>query len=143
MARFVPALRECRRYLNATVFLNGKQIVHHEGWSEAFDAPLDAARRRFYRARFTTAPPGAPGPHPILRVISRPRCPRGFVWLNGHNLGRYPEKIPVNGLYLPECWLRRGENALMIFDEDGRCPDGVTLTVEAAAGRTVTEIGPR
>ena len=26
---------------NATVYLNGKQLVHHEGWNEPFDVPLD------------------------------------------------------------------------------------------------------
>ena len=28
---------------NATVYLNGKQLTHHEGWNEPFDVPLDAA----------------------------------------------------------------------------------------------------
>ncbi len=31
---------------NATVFLNGKQLVHHEGWNDAFDVPLDTAWQR-------------------------------------------------------------------------------------------------
>ncbi len=30
---------------NATVYLNGKRLVHHEGWNEPFDVPLDAAWR--------------------------------------------------------------------------------------------------
>ena len=190
-----------------TVFLNGKQVAHHSGWNEAFNAPLDAAQGdghpvvlsvlventdgaggldgpvtllsyrsdapavgwkmrggieaglsasawkplaaetaldgspRFFHARFTATPPGVSGLHPILRVVTSPLS-AGFAWLNGHNLGRYPEKIPVNGLYLPECWLQRGENTLVLFDEDGKRPDGVTLTVEAAASRTVTEITP-
>lgn len=28
---------------NATVYLNGQKLAHHEGWNEAFDVPLDAA----------------------------------------------------------------------------------------------------
>ena len=27
---------------NATVFVNGKRLLHHEGWNEEFDVPLDA-----------------------------------------------------------------------------------------------------
>jgi beta-galactosidase len=30
---------------NATVFLNGKRLTHHEGWNEPFDVPLDSAWR--------------------------------------------------------------------------------------------------
>ncbi len=28
---------------NGTVFLNGKQLLHHEGWSDPFEVPLDSA----------------------------------------------------------------------------------------------------
>ncbi len=28
---------------NATVYLNGKQLIHHEGWNDAFDVRLDPA----------------------------------------------------------------------------------------------------
>ena len=30
---------------NAMVYLNGKQLVHHEGWNDPFDVPLDTAWR--------------------------------------------------------------------------------------------------
>jgi beta-galactosidase len=190
---------------NGTVFLNGKQVAHHEGWNEAFDAPLSAALAdgqpvvlsvlvqnldnaggldkpvtlfsyrsdapvigwkmrggieqglsetawkplpagpgldgspRYFRTHFTDSPPDASGPHPILRVVTS-SLSAGFVWLNGHNLGRYPEKIPVNGLYLPECWLQRGDNTLVIFDEDGKRPSAAALTVETVASRTLTDM---
>ncbi|WP_431214235.1 glycoside hydrolase domain-containing protein [Puia sp. P3] len=62
----------------------------------------------------------------------------GSVWVNGHNLGRYPEKIPVNGLYIPECWLRAGENSLEIFDEDGKDASRVYIGLETAASRKVS-----
>ena len=61
----------------------------------------------------------------------------GSVWVNGHNLGRYPEKIPVNGLYIPECWLRSGGNRLEIFDEDGKDASRVRIELEEAASRRV------
>lgn len=28
---------------NATVYLNGQKLIHHEGWNDPFDVPLDAA----------------------------------------------------------------------------------------------------
>ena len=88
----------------------------------------------WYETTFTTTPPALTGPHPILRVTTT-GLSHGFVWLNGHNLGRYPEKIPVDGPYLPEPWLISGENQLVFFDEEGRSPSQVKLTSEKAAGR--------
>jgi beta-galactosidase len=58
----------------------------------------------------------------------------GNVWVNGHNLGRYPERIPVNGLYIPECWLQL-KNTVEIYDEDGNIPNNVSIQVEPAASR--------
>jgi beta-galactosidase len=96
----------------------------------------------WYRADFTAGPPAPNGPHPILRVRTSTMT-RGFVWLNGHNLGRYPEVSRdasgqgqlVDGVYLPECWLAQGRNTLMVFDEEGATPSGVRLIVEQAASR--------
>jgi len=59
----------------------------------------------------------------------------GSVWVNGHNLGRYPEKIKINGMYIPECWLKTGSNAIVIYDENGVPPNKVSIEAEAAASR--------
>ena len=89
----------------------------------------------FYHAVFAATPPGEAGPHPVLRA-SMIGLSRGFMWLNGRCLGRYPEKSPINGLYLPESLLRSGKNDLVIFDEDGNVPTGVKIFAEDAASRT-------
>lgn len=41
---------------------------------------------------------------------------KGVVWINGHNLGRYWEIGPQNRLYCPACWLKKGENEVIVFD---------------------------
>ncbi len=110
------------------------------GWKPSSAASADGTPA-WYRAAFTAAPPGETGPHPILRLLPT-GLSRGFVWLNGHNLGRYPEKVPAPGMYLPECWLNAGRNEIVLFDEDGHSPAQVSLTVEQAASRvgvTLTE----
>ncbi len=89
----------------------------------------------FYHSTFSVTPPGEIGPHPVLRA-SMDGLSRGFMWLNGRNIGRYPEKSPINGLYFPESLLRSGRNDLVIFDEDGNSPTGVKIFVEDAASRT-------
>lgn len=89
----------------------------------------------FYHAVFSAVPPGASGPHPILRATTA-GLSRGFVYLNGRNLGRYPEVSPVNGIYLPESLLKPGKNDLVIFDEEGSSPASVKIIVESSASRT-------
>jgi len=110
-------------------------------WTAATGGMADSAPA-FYRTTFNTTPPGETGPHPILRVTTT-GLSRGFVWLNGHNLGRYPEKIAVDGLYLPECWQKPGRNELVIFDEEGHNPAQVKLWVEQAASRVVVPMTER
>jgi beta-galactosidase len=41
---------------------------------------------------------------------------KGYVWINGHNLGRYWEIGPQFKLYCPACWLQKGENRVVVFD---------------------------
>ena len=41
---------------------------------------------------------------------------KGFVWVNGHNLGRVWDIGPQESLYLPAPWLRVGENQVVVFD---------------------------
>jgi len=102
------------------------------GWKPLNDVAPEG-RPYFFRTQFT-APAYNGARHPIWRVVSK-GLGHGSVWVNGHNLGRYPEKIPINGLYIPECWLKAGVNDLVIYDEDGKSPSAVTVEAEMAASR--------
>jgi beta-galactosidase len=88
----------------------------------------------FFRTEFHL-PPLQDSKH-IWRVITT-SLSYGSVWVNGHNLGRYPEKIRINGLYIPENWLKKGKNTLVIYDENGVDPAAVSVRSEANAGRDV------
>jgi beta-galactosidase len=44
------------------------------------------------------------------------RLGKGFVWVNGHNLGRTWEIGPQLSLYLPAPWLQKGSNQVVVFD---------------------------
>ena len=41
---------------------------------------------------------------------------KGIVWVNGHNLGRFWSIGPQQTLYLPGCWLRKGDNEVVVLD---------------------------
>ncbi|MDB5138987.1 MAG: bga 1 [Mucilaginibacter sp.] len=42
---------------------------------------------------------------------------KGFVFLNGYNLGKYWQIGPQQTLYIPACWLKKGLNDIIVFDE--------------------------
>lgn len=57
---------------------------------------------------------------------------KGFVWVNGHNLGRYWDIGPQKRLYCPASFLKLGLNEIIIFDllqEDPK-PVAGTTTME-------------
>jgi beta-galactosidase len=83
-----------------------------------------------------------PPPGMVWRVIPT-GLGHGSIWVNGHNLGRYPEKIPINGLFVPECWMKAGVNTVQIYDEDGNDAWQVSIEAEPGASRSVTMLsGP-
>jgi beta-galactosidase len=41
---------------------------------------------------------------------------KGFVWVNGHNLGRSWSIGPQQSLFLPAPWLKKGVNQVVVFD---------------------------
>ena len=44
---------------------------------------------------------------------------KGLVYVNGHAMGRIWEIGPQQTLYMPGCWLKKGENEIIVFDITG------------------------
>lgn len=42
-----------------------------------------------------------------------------MVWVNGHAMGRFWEIGPQQTLFMPGCWLKEGENEIIVFDLKG------------------------
>jgi beta-galactosidase len=42
---------------------------------------------------------------------------KGFVFLNGHHLGKYWQIGPQQTLYVPAGWLHKGKNEVVVFDQ--------------------------
>jgi beta-galactosidase len=106
------------------------------GWRPLSGAGI--AEPTFFRTSFRAPAVTEAGSHPIWRVVTS-GLSHGSVWVNGHNLGRYPEKVAVDGLYIPEPWLKPGDNSLVIYDEEGNLPTEVRITAEAAASRDIAQ----
>ena len=73
---------------------------------------------------------------------------KGLVYVNGHALGRIWNIGPQQTLYMPGCWLREGENEIMVFDIIGPAETRVAglyspidnVVTVADAGAAPTEI---
>jgi beta-galactosidase len=107
---------------------------------EQLPGSFNPGKPYFFRTAFNAPAYSAEGLHTIWRVHTN-GLGHGSVWVNGYNLGRYPEKTSAEGLYIPECWIKTGMNTLTIYDEDGMRPDKVSIRIEKAASsiiRTLT-----
>ncbi len=60
----------------------------------------------------------------------------GAVWVNGHNLGRFWDRGAQRSLWLPQQWLKQGQNDIVVLDLHGAPKDpeisGVKNMVTAA-----------
>ncbi len=53
---------------------------------------------------------------------------KGYVWVNGHNLGRYWNIGPQRSLYLPGVWLKQKDNEIIVLELDGNKTDCVVIS---------------
>ena len=55
---------------------------------------------------------------------------KGFVTVNGYNIGRYWEIGPQKTLYIPASLLKKGKNEIIVFESDGLKGDAVIEFVD-------------
>lgn len=65
----------------------------------------------FYRGRLFI------GYTPLDSFLSMKDWTKGFVYVNGHNVGRYWNKGPQQTLFVPGPYLRQGFNEIIIFEQ--------------------------
>lgn len=96
--------------------LNGSPL---QGWAH-YALPLDDL------SELTFAPGGATGPA-FYRGTLRVEAPgftfldmrgwgKGYVWINGRNIGRYWSAGPQQTMFVPASWLKAGENEVVVLD---------------------------
>src|SRR4029077_10425374 len=66
----------------------------------------------FYRGTFTVDKPGG-------TFLDMRNWSMGAVWVNGHNLGRFWDHGGLRSLFLPDAWLKRGKNEIVILELRG------------------------
>jgi len=109
-----------------TIAAAGAQPTALEGW-QVYRLPLDGAMLgalRFASAERTGAQAGKPAFwRATVNLAQVGDCfldmrpwGKGYVWVNGHNLGRYWNIGPQQTMYVPGPWLKAGDNEVVILD---------------------------
>jgi beta-galactosidase len=117
---FSIAIRGERQGITKQVTLAGKPLT---GW-EIYRLPMsdptalphmqtDCTGPCFYRGSLKVDQPGD-------TFLDTSGFTKGFVWVNGHPLGRIWNIGPQKTLYLPGAWLHKGGNDVIAFDLEGK-----------------------
>jgi beta-galactosidase len=110
-----------RKGILGTVSLNGQPLRDWQNYSLPFTdsaslhytaAPCKHAPC-FYRASFDAPVAGSAAADTFLDTAG---LGKGFVWLNGHALGRTWRIGPQRTLYVPGVWLKPHGNQLVVLD---------------------------
>lgn len=102
------------------VLMNGNAISG--GW-QMYKLPFDHQPEK--KRWSATGEKGAPslyfGSFTMARVgdvfLDMRTWQKGIVFVNGHHLGRYWNIGPQQTLYLPGCWLKKGKNEVVVFEQ--------------------------
>ena len=117
---FKPILREERKGILGQVTLAGALLSHWENYSLPMKSPDSLSFSTdpcsgacFYRGGFQIKTPQD-------SFLDTSGFSKGFVWINGHPLGRVWSIGPQKTLYLPKPWLHKGTNQVIVFDLLGK-----------------------
>ena len=73
---------------------------------------IDFGKRGYYRGHFTLKKVGD-------TFLNFETWGKGLVYVNGHAMGRIWSIGPQQTLYVPGCWLKKGENEVIVLDIAG------------------------
>ena len=109
-----------------TLAVAGSDPAELRGW-QIFRLPLDAGMLAGLKYEQSAEPDSAATGPAFWRATVKVEQPgdcfldmhpwgKGFVWVNGHNLGRYWNIGPQQTMYVPGPWLKAGDNEIVILD---------------------------
>jgi beta-galactosidase len=107
-----------RQGITKYVTLNGNRLYD---W-KMYGFPFNTVKKFKYTARHpTNGPTIYKGIFKLEKVgdtyLDMRQFGKGFVFLNGHNLGKYWYIGPTQTIYIPAVWLKKGKNEIEVFDQ--------------------------
>lgn len=119
---FDKSIHDRKGITNKVETINGKDTVDIKGWevynmppfyefvsSKSFKEGGALKAPAYYRATFNLDKTGD-------TFLDMQTWGKGMVWVNGHTMGRFWEIGPQQTLYMPGCWLKEGENEIIVLD---------------------------
>ena len=125
---FGRAIKDFKGITEKVELKNGGRTTELKGWKvynledryegykglkfEPLKSVKDAQGQRVpgcYRATFHVEKPGD-------TFLNFETWGKGLVYVNGYDIGRIWEIGPQQTLYVPGCWLKEGENEILVFD---------------------------
>ena len=115
-----PFLIDNRQGITEKVTLNGDELLGWKmykfpfdnltGFKYGYNKKLENIQPTLYKGTFTLTKTGD-------TYLDMHGFGKGFVVLNGHNLGKYWQIGPQQTIYIPAVWLKKGVNEITVFDE--------------------------
>jgi beta-galactosidase len=114
-----PFLTDNRHGITEHVLLNGTPVENWENYKLPFadlkgtmysNTAVASAQPALYRGNFNLD--DVADTYLDMRSFGK-----GFVFLNGHNLGKYWAIGPQQTIYVPAVWLKKGKNEIVVFDQ--------------------------
>ncbi len=130
---FTAVMRGERKGITRQVTLNGKALTN---W-KIYSLPMEELQASSFTSEACVGPCFYRGSFALDEIgdtfLYTGNFTKGFVWVNGHPLGRIWNIGPQKTLYLPGAWLNRGRNQVIVLDLQGTA--GKTLE-----GRTIPDL---
>lgn len=116
---FTTAMRGERKGIVGSVHLDGIPL---HGWT-IYSLPMTSPEQMHYKTLRIGGPSFYRGSFQSNSnadtFLDTSAFTKGFVWVNGHPLGRIWEVGPQNALFLPGAWLKKDRNEVIVFDFNG------------------------
>lgn len=113
-----PFLTDNRQGITESVTLNGTELQNWKMYKFPFD---DLQRWNYTGKRSINQPALYKGTFNLKETgdtyLDMRNFGKGFVFLNGHNLGKYWQIGPQQTIYIPSVWLKKGQNEVVVFDQ--------------------------
>lgn len=119
-------LDEQLKGLNNNCFLDGELLTDVEIYPLEFDDDFYKRLSGYHEWEVYSGQTDLPGFYrgrlfigytPLDSYLSMKDWTKGFVYVNGHNVGRYWNKGPQQTLFVPGPYLRQGFNEIIIFEQ--------------------------
>lgn len=105
--------------------INGNEIMSLSNWS-VYNFPVNyefVKDKKYKESKNIDAPAYYRATFNLDKVgdtfLNMESWGKGMVWVNGYAMGRFWEIGPQQTLFMPGCWLKKGENEIIVFDIKG------------------------